>query len=178
MPWVLKCRSLSQYGLDATGAAEPSSCSSLPLLSFPSVIPPLPSPSLLSMRRKNLSFIVKVMLSHLSQSLLLSCCIPSPSTPSPPVHLHTHAADGNCVYVHIFLPMYALFVHLNPCMKPQLTSPCVYIYIFFKDSTAHGYRLKMQRSICFFFHIHQGFPDLPSRSFPLTGTIHSTTSLP
>lgn len=26
--------------------------------------------------------------------------------------------------------------------------------------------------------VHQGFPDLPGRSFPLTGTIHSTTSLP
>lgn len=85
--WVLKCRSLSQYSLDATEATEPSGCFS-PSLQYSLLYHRLLCSPLHA--EENLSFIVKVMLSHLSQSLLLNCCIPSPSPPSLPVHLHTH----------------------------------------------------------------------------------------
>lgn len=101
--WVLKCRFLSHYTPDGAQATQPWSCFFLPCARFLPIFPP---PSSMSVplpfhAEKNLSFIVKVMLSHLSQSLLLSCCcccIPSPSPPSLPVHLHTLLTG---MYVHI-----------------------------------------------------------------------------
>ena len=114
------------------------------------------------------------MLSHLSQSLLLNCCIPSPSAPSPPVHLHTHTRCWweLCIRAHIsayvcivcpFESMYETTAHIPVCV-------CIYIYyyyyyFFFMHSTAHGYCLKMQRSISFFPHSPR-FPRPSQPQFP------------
>lgn len=134
--WVLKCRFLSHYTPDGAQATQPSSCSFLPCSHF------LPSSPLFHLSpspfhaEENLSFIVKVMLSHLSQSLLLSCCIPSPSPPSLPVHLHTLLTG---MYVHInacsthqtSICMYT-WRHFRPCVRPK-RSPHVFIVSKFKD---------------------------------------------
>lgn len=125
----------------AQGATEPSSCFSL-----------LPSPSLPPVHaEESLSFIVKVMLSHLSQSLMLSyCCIPTP--PPPPLILPacspSYAADW-CMCEYVWNHNLHLYVHNWPNQQMVIA-------------------LKFKRFIC--FHIHKkGTPPTP-KSILLTFT--------
>lgn len=141
----------------AQGATEPSSCFSL-----------LPSPSLPPVHaEESLSFIVKVMLSHLSQSLMLSyCCIPTP--PPPPLILPacspSYAADW-CMFEYVWNHNLHLYVHNWPNQQMVIA-------------------LKFKRFICFHIHKKKVPPPPPNPfcwpsqlQFPLTGTIHSTTLL-
>lgn len=134
----------------AQGATEPSSCFSL-----------LPSPSLPPVHaEESLSFIVKVMLSHLSQSLMLSyCCIPTPP--------HPHLSSFLPVHLHMLLTG----VCLNMC--EYVWNHNLHLYVHNWPNQQMVIALKFKRFIC--FHIHKKkvpphpqihFADLHSCNFP------------
>ena len=157
--WVLKCPSTSQYTLRQEKPLAASLSHFLWSFSLP----------LSSHAEENLSFIGNVMLSHLSQSLLLSCCIPSPSPLSPPVHLHTLLTGNLCMCTHFCMcgcACLSIWIHvwnhnLHPCGITEVS--------------AQDFCHKIQRLTC----LSPSPRFRPSQlQFPLTAKIHSTTSLP
>lgn len=117
------------------------------------------------------------MLSHLSQSLLLNCCIPSPSAPSAAVHLHTHTADWNCVLVdestHVRVPVRGPFILAKP-VKSRSASVLIEVsvqifssFIFTKVSPTFPAAVSPDRYNTFHYNHSLNAPHTPSLLPPL-----------